>query len=110
MTASLAVLLMTFLKKSKTDFFGEDPVLDPEDIVATLPSVCSRGTSEELGEEFEATSILSSVWAAAPPSRGLRLGAVFFSESELSETVITSFLVSASAAFTTGVEDLNPRD
>ena len=78
--------------------------------MATLPSVCSKGTSEELGEEFEVTSILSSVWAAAPPSRRLRLGAVFFSESELSETVITSFLASVSAAFTTGVDDLTPRD
>ena len=78
--------------------------------MATLPSVCSRGTSEELGEEFEVTSILSSVWAAAPPRRGLRRGAVFFSESELSETVITSFLGSVSAAFTTGVDDLNPHD
>ena len=99
-----------FLKKLKADFFGDDPVLDPEDIVATLPSVCSRGTSEELGEEFDVISILSSIWAAAPPSRGLRLGAVFFSESELSDTVITSFLGSASAAFTLGVDDLNPRD
>ena len=87
-----AVFSMMFLKKSKSDFFGGDPELDPEDIVATLPSVCSNGASDELGDEFETTSILSSDWAASPPRRGLRLGATFFSESELSDTVITSFL------------------